>query len=222
VNARTTIVLLICGAGLIAGAGAGVWLFGDHLLLFQSASASLSPDDPAFEARYPVANTDLKQDRDLTAIPIPAPAAPVLPNDMYETAYAWLQAPVTLPRFTTPRAEKPARLFINEMQIAGLRKRLNLTAAQQKYWPPVESALRRVTVQIEDYQKRQKKARDETFDTDSEAVQQLKTAAKALYAQLNGTQKNDLALLARMAGLGPAFAMLTGKAVAKNEPENSR
>ena len=53
-------------------------------------------------------------------------------------------------------------------------------------------------------------------------MQQLQTAGKALYDQLNGTQKNDLALLARMAGLGPAFAMVTGKAVAKNEPENSR
>lgn len=220
-SARTTIVLLICGAGIIAGASAGVWLFGEQPL-FQNASASLSPDNPAFDAPYPVSSTDLKQDRDLTTISMPAPAEPALPNDMYETAYAWLRAPVTLPRFTTPRADKPARLFINEMQIAGIRKRLNLSASQQKYWPPVESALRRVTVQIEDYQKRQKKSRDESFDTGSEAVQQLQTAGKALYNQLNGTQKNDLALLARMAGLGPAFAMVTGKTVAKNEPENSR
>jgi len=33
---------------------------------------------------------------------------------------------------------------------------------------------------------------------------------------------NDIALLVRMAGLGPAFAELTGAKVTRNEPENSR
>ena len=129
--------------------------------------------------------------------------------------------PVTLPRSVTARSEKPSRLFLNDTQIAGIKKRLNLTAAQQKYWPPVESAMREVTLQIEDYQKRLKK-RDDSFDTNSDAIQRLKVATRALYAQLTGQQKNDISLLVRMAGLGPAFAELTGKAVAKNEPENSR
>lgn len=214
---RTTIVLLICAAAIAAGVGG--WLFGEQLFL-QSASASLTPDDPAFDARYPVSNTMTKQDR-VVASPRPPEPADAPPNDMFETARAWMAAPVTLPRSITARSEKPSRLFLNETQIAGIRKRLNLTPAQQKYWPPVETAMREVTLQIEDYQKRLKR-RDDSFDTDSPAIQRLKTATRALYAQLNGTQKNDIALLVRMAGLGPAFAELTGTKAAKNESEDSK
>jgi hypothetical protein len=209
--------VLICAAGIAAGAGG--WLLGEQLF-FQSASASLTPDDPTFDARYPVSNTMTKQDR-VVASPRPAETPDAPPNDMYETARAWMAAPVTLPKSVTARSEKPSRLFLNDTQIAGIKKRLNLTPAQQKYWPPVESAMREVTLQIEDYQKRLKR-RDDSFDTESDAIARLKTATRALYAQLNGTQKNDISLLVRMAGLGPAFSELTGTKAAKNESEDSR
>ncbi|HEX7789780.1 MAG TPA: hypothetical protein VF467_04555 [Afipia sp.] len=212
-------LLLICGAGAIAGVGG--WLLGDQLF-FQSASASLPAEEPLFEARYPVSNVTMKQDRETAAPRAPEPAE-TRPNDMMETARAWLAAPVTLPRAAAiARPEKPSRAFLNDAQIEGIRKRLNLSAAQQKYWPPVEAGLREVTLQIEDYKTRLKKSRDDTFDTDSAAVQRLKTATRALYAQLNGQQKNDITLLVRMAGLGPAFAELTGTKAAKNESEDSR
>lgn len=217
---RTTIVLLTCAAGIAAGVGG--WLLGDQLF-FQRASASLTPDEPpTFDGRYPVSNTMTKQDR-IIASPRPAETPDAPPNDMYETARAWMSAPVTLPRSAmVAKPEKPSRLFLNDTQIAGIKKRLNLTAAQQKYWPPVESAMREVTLQIEDYQRRMKRSRDDTFDTDSAAITRLKTATKALYAQLNGTQKNDIALLVRMAGLGPAFSELTGTKAARNESEDSK
>jgi hypothetical protein len=210
---------LLSGVGTLAAAGG--WIIGDQFF-FQSASASLTPDEPSFEARYPVSNTMIKQDR-IIATPIPAQREePAIPNDMLETARAWLNAPVTLPRRMTAKSEKPSRLFLNDSQIAGIKKRLNLTPAQQKYWQPVENAMREVTLQIEDYQKRLKKDRDDSFDTQSDAIARLKTTTRALYAQLSGTQKNDLALLVRMAGLGPAFAELTGTKAAKNESEDSR
>jgi hypothetical protein len=215
---RTTYLVLIGAAGIAAGVGG--WLLGDQLF-FQRASASLTPGESVFDSRYPVSNVTMKQDRVIVSPRPPEPEAGP-PNDMYETARAWINAPVTLPRSVTARAEKPSRLFLNDTQIAGIKKRLNLTAAQQKYWPPVESAMREVTLQIEDYQKRMKKSRDDSFDTDSPAIQRLKASTRALYAQLNGTQKNDISLLVRMAGLGPAFAELTGAKVTKNEPENSR
>lgn len=216
---RTTYIVLLSGVGILAAAGG--WMIGDQLF-FQSASASLTPDEPSFEARYPVSNTMVKQDR-IIATPIPAQREePAIPNDMLETARAWLNAPVTLPRRMTAKSEKPSRLFLNDSQIAGIKKRLNLTPAQQKYWQPVENAMREVTLQIEDYQKRLKKDRDDSFDTQSDAIARLKTTTRALYAQLSGTQKNDLALLVRMAGLGPAFAELTGTKAAKNESEDSR
>lgn len=203
--------MLICGAVVLAGVGG--WLLGDQLF-FQRASASLTPDDTTpddstpFEQRYPVSNTMTKQDR-VIASPRPAETPDAPPNDMAETARAWMAAPVTLPRAVLARPEKPSRLFLNDAQIAGIKKRLNLNSAQQRYWPPVETALRAVTLQVEDYQKRLKKSRDDSFDTNSAAVTELKAATKALYAQLTGQQKNDIMLLVRMAGLGPAFAELT-------------
>lgn len=216
---RTTYIVLLSGAGVLAAAGG--WLIGDQMF-FQSASASLTGDEPTLNARYPISNTMMKQDRIVVA-PAPAqPEEPAVPNDMLETARAWLNAPVTLPRRQAAKSEKPSRLFLNESQLAGIKKRLNLTPSQQKYWQPVENAMREVTLQIEDYQKRLKKDRDDSFDTESAAIARLKTATRAFYSQLNGTQKNDLALLVRMAGLGPAFAELTGTKVTRNEPENSR
>ncbi len=69
---RTTIVLLTCAAGIAAGVGG--WLLGDQLFL-QSASASLTPDEPALDERYPVSNTMTKQDRVIVS-PAPATATP--------------------------------------------------------------------------------------------------------------------------------------------------
>lgn len=216
---RTTYIVLLSGVGILAAAGG--WLIGDPMF-FQRASASLTPDEPTLNARYPISNSMSKQDR-IVAAPAPAQAEePTVPNDMLETARAWLNAPVTLPRRQIAKSEKPSRLFLNESQIAGIKKRLNLSPSQQKYWQPVENAMREVTLQIEDYQKRMKRDRDDSFDTQSDSIARLKTATRAFYSQLNGTQKNDLALLVRMTGLGPAFAELTGTKMTKNEPENSR
>ena len=215
---RTTYIVLLSGAGILAAAAG--WMIGEQF--FQSASASLTKDERTLNERYPISNTMMKQDR-VIATPVPAEAEqPAVPNDMLETARAWLNAPVTVPRRQASRSEKPSRLFLNDSQIAGIKKRLNLTPAQQKYWQPVENAMREVTLQIEDYQKRLKKDRDDSFDTESDAIARLKTATRAFYAQLNGTQKNDMTLLVRMTGLGPAFAELTGTKVSRNEPENSR
>lgn len=202
---RTLSLLLICGTGVLAAAGG--WLLGERLWS-QDASAALPPAQTA--PVHPAANREVKADRLATREPEPEI------NQVYETAHAWLAAPVTAPR-PAAKPEKPSRLFLNDAQIAGIRKRLNLTPAQQRYWGPVEAALREVTLQIEDYKARLKR-RDDTFDTDSAAIARLKEATRALYAQLTGAQKNDLALLVRMAGLGPAFAELTGaRAAAKGE-----
>ena len=81
--------MLTCGAGILAGVGG--WLLGDQLF-FQQASASLTPDEPAFEARYPVSNTMTKQDR---VIASPAPAESTdggLPNDPFTREYSSVPA----------------------------------------------------------------------------------------------------------------------------------
>jgi hypothetical protein len=119
--------VLLSGAGILAAAAG--WMIGEQF--FQSASASLTKDERTLNERYPISNTMMKQDR-VIATPVPAQTEqPAVPNDMLETARAWLNAPVTLPRRQASRSEKPSRLFLNDSQIAGIKKRLNLTPAQR-------------------------------------------------------------------------------------------
>lgn len=206
---RTTYLLLTCCAGGLAALGG--WWLGDHLF-FQSASASLTKNETEVAAQYPVSNRDIKDDRAITAAPVdPGPVSQIL-----ATANAYLSAPP--PRITTPKPEKPSRLLLSDMQIAGIKQRLRLTAAQERYWPPMEAALRDVMAQIYDYQKRSKKSGDETFDTEGASVARLKETARALFTQLRIDQKNEIMMLARIAGVSSVIADITGgKAVAKND-----
>lgn len=206
---RTTYLLLACCAGGLAAFGG--WWFGDQLF-FQSASASLTKDETEVVAQYPLSNRDIKNDRAIVAAPVdPGPASQIL-----ATANAYLAAPP--PRVATPpKPEKPSRLLLSDMQVAGIKQRLKLSAAQEKYWPPMETALREVMAQIYDYQKRGKKS-DETFDTESASITRLKETARALFAQLRTEQKNEIMMLARVAGVSSVVAEMTGgKAVAKND-----
>ncbi|MEH2510323.1 hypothetical protein V1291_001677 [Nitrobacteraceae bacterium AZCC 1564] len=206
---RTTYLLLICCAGGLAALGG--WRLGDQLF-FQSASASLTKDETEVTAQYPVSNRDVKADRAIVAVPVdPGPVSQTL-----ATANAYLSAPP--PRAPAPKPEKPSRLLLSDMQIAGIKQRLKLTAAQEKYWSPMEAALREVMVQIYDYQKRAKKSGGEAFDTENASVARLKDASRALFAQLRADQKNEIMMLARIAGLSSFVSeAVGGKAVAKNE-----
>jgi len=207
---RTTYLLLACCAGGLAAFGG--WWLGDQLF-FQSASASLTKDETEVVAQYPISNRDIKNDRALVAA---APMDPGLVSQTLATANAYLAAPP--PRIITPKPEKPSRLLLSDMQMAGIKQRLRLTAAQEKYWPPMEAALREVMVQLYDYQKRAKKSADETFDMESASVARLKETARALFAQLRTEQKNEIMMLARIAGVSSVVAEVTGgKAVAKND-----
>jgi hypothetical protein len=59
---------------------------------------------------------------------------------------------------------------------------------------------------------------DETFDTESASVARLKETARALFAQLRTDQKNEIMMLARIAGVSSFISEVVGaKAVAKNE-----
>jgi hypothetical protein len=204
--------LLTCFTGGLAAFGG--WLLGDHLF-FQSASASLTKDEAAALGQYPVANRDGKKDRAAAAAPV-APVDPGPVSQSLATAYAYLSAPP--PRATVAKPEKPSRLLLSDMQIAGIKQRLKLTAVQEKYWSPMESALREVMLQVYDHQKRTKKSGDESFDTESAAIARLKETSKALFTQLRGDQKNEVMMLARIAGLSSVLSEVTGgKAIAKSE-----
>lgn len=91
------------------------------------------------------------------------------------------------------RAQRPANALFNDAQIASIRKRLALTAAQQKHWPPMEEALRRLT----------------WLDTgdgkppllDPESAKPLQEVADRFIAVLTERQKRDIRMLANVGGL---------------------
>jgi len=187
VATRTLSLLLICGPARspprAVGSGERLWP--------QGASAALPPAETAAEPALPVANRDVKA----TASPRPQNRSRDQP--VFETARAWLAAPGDHPA-PAVKPEKPSRLFLNDAQIAGIRKRLNLSRRSSATGAGGGGAARGDAAD-RGLQAAPEAARD-TFDTESAAIMRLKAAARALYAQLNGTQKNDLALLVRMAG----------------------
>lgn len=221
-----SIALTFC-AGLAAIAIG--WYAGNELFVSGEPAAEDSVQDIAEAAAnvsvlvktLPSANRDGKQDKanaendaalrgplssyaDNPPPSVVAMPPPMRPNDVLKGA-------------------KPSRAYLNDTQIAGIKSRLKLSRAQEKYWPPVETSLRGVIAQISDYQARAKRSRDATFDTDSADIQQLKSSAKALYAQLRGDQKSEVITLATMAGMGPIVtaALDPPKPVVREAPKET-
>ena len=95
---------------------------------------------------------------------------------------------------------------LNDAQIASIKKRLNLTAEQEKMWPAVEAALRKIvyTKNAMDPQGHAAQAagmRMVYIDPDSTEIRQLKSAALPLIMRLNDEQKREVKMLAYVMGL---------------------
>ncbi|WP_338632740.1 hypothetical protein [Afipia carboxidovorans] len=120
--------------------------------------------------------------------------ADVSPSMTLETARHFMSAPVVAPAQPPVRA---TNALLDDKQIAALKARLRLTTAQEKYWPPVESALREL-ISAMHVSRRQ----PSSFDADHEAVKRLMAAAGPFLAQLRADQKGQIQSLMRMAGLG--------------------
>jgi hypothetical protein len=91
---------------------------------------------------------------------------------------------------------------LNDGQIASMKRRLGLTPDQEKLWPPVEAALRKIV-----YTKTAANAgashngRTEYVDPNSAEVQQLATAAQPLIRRLNDDHRREVKSLAFVMGL---------------------
>jgi hypothetical protein len=105
--------------------------------------------------------------------------------------------------------EQPA----TAIDVARIKSVLHLTAEQERYWPPVEAALRDIA--------RRQQARDEdagfvrrisrrvvSVVLDSAAIHRLSVAARPLIAVLSDEQKQAASGLAQEMGLGPVVAAL--------------
>jgi len=106
-----------------------------------------------------------------------------------------------------PQLQKPYAL-LSDVQIAGIKERLKLSADQESYWPAVESALRAVARKIHATRKADPKASGVPIDPDAEEVQQLKSAAMPLLFQLREDQKQEVRTLARIIGLEKVASMI--------------
>lgn len=119
-----------------------------------------------------------------------------------------LAAPVAIP--VQPQAKPKLAVkpppqknyaLLSDAQIAAIKGRLNLTAAQESHWPAVEGALRAVARKIHETRQANPAAGSPPIDPESAEVQQLKSAAMPLLFELREDQKREVRSLARIIGL---------------------
>jgi hypothetical protein len=224
-----TIVALICF--LVAGAAATAILGRDSIpvALPQLAFASVASVQTPAAVQAPVSNKENKKDRlavvsyALAAYEPPQTTAAL--SEPLRQAYAsTAPADIGLPKEVAPAAAAPAVLpkpkavakpqpqknyaLLSDVQIAGIKDRLKLSASQESYWPPVETALRAVARKIHAGRQANPTAAGVPIDPESEEVQQLKSAAMPLLFQLREDQKSEVRSLARIIGLEKVAAMI--------------
>ena len=116
---------------------------------------------------------------------------------------------------STSYADEFAGLATHEMaaiDIARVKRVLQLTPDQERYWPPVEAALRDIAHRQEQAEPaglvRRISHRVVSIALDSAAVARVARAARPLIERLNDDQKQGALMLAQEMGLGPVLAAL--------------
>jgi hypothetical protein len=138
----------------------------------------------------------------------PAAAAPAGPKPADPTA-ASAPAKIALASATSkPVAAKPAHrsnAVLNESQIASIKRRLNLTPDQERYWPAVAAELRKM-----EYRKdgSGKTTRTASIDMSKVDVEGLKSAGFPLVMSFSDDQRRELKSLAHILGLESVMAGL--------------
>ena len=224
-----TIVALICF--LVIGAAATAILGRDSIpaALPQLASASVASVQTPAAVQAPVSNRENKKDRlavvSYALAAYEPPQATVTLSEPLRQAYAsTAPADIDLPKELAPVVVAPASppkpkaaakpqpqknyALLSDGQIAGIKDRLKLSASQESYWPPVETALRAVARKIHAGRQANPNAPGVPIDPESAEVQQLKSAAMPLLFQLREDQKSEVRSLARIIGLEKVAAMI--------------
>jgi len=135
-----------------------------------------------------------------------APADIGLPKELAPVVVA--PAPPPKPKAAAKPQPQKNYALLSDVQIAGIKDRLKLSASQESYWPPVESALRAVARKIHAGRQANPTAAGVPIDPESAEVQQLKSAAMPLLFQLREDQKSEVRSLARIIGLEKVAAMI--------------
>ena len=113
--------------------------------------------------------------------------------------------PLPRPRPAQAAAKPRSNAVLNDAQIAGIKKRLNLTPDQERYWPAVEAELRKM-----EYAKRPTAggSRAASVDMSKVNVEGLKSAGYPLVMSFSDDQRRELKSLAHLLGLESAMAGL--------------
>jgi hypothetical protein len=100
----------------------------------------------------------------------------------------------------TAAAARPTRsnAVLNEAQLASIKRRLNLTRDQERYWPRIEAELRKL-----EYKKDANagKGAHAAVDTSKVNVEGLKSVGVPLVMSFNDDQRQELKSLAHLLGL---------------------
>ena len=156
------------------------------------ALASADSGITLFSPRPTYAATDA--DAPVMVEATPKPAAPAAP------AKVALASAVA-----KPPAKPRSNVVLNDSQIAGIKKRLNLTPEQERYWPAVEAELRKM-----EYSKKstQGGSRMASIDMSKFNVEGLKSAGFPLVMSFSDDQRRELKSLAHLLGLESVMAGL--------------
>jgi hypothetical protein len=104
------------------------------------------------------------------------------------------------------------------VDIARVKRVLQLTPDQERYWPPVEAALRGIARRQEGAEPaglvRRISHRVVSIALDSAAVARVARVARPLIERLRDDQKQGALVLAQEMGLGPVLAALNGARLA--------
>jgi hypothetical protein len=205
-----TILALVCF--LVVGAAAASILGRD------SVPSVWSENLPAV-AKAPASNREGKKDKLPLAMASLPPAAdnpqqlpeqlrqafasdsPFSPQPPKIAAPSSIPLPADKPKGAAKPAVQKSYALLSDIQIAGIKERLKLSAAQEQYWPAVETALRAVARKIHASRQANPGATGAPIDPDSTEVSQLKSAAMPLLVQLREDQKREVRMLARIIGL---------------------
>jgi len=111
--------------------------------------------------------------------------------------------PRSRPKLANQLVQKNYSL-LSDMQIAALKGRLQLTSAQEPYWPAVESALRDVARKI--HERRAVPGRQAALSPGE--IEQIKAAVRPLLSRLREDQKREARTLARIIGLEAVASLI--------------
>lgn len=138
----------------------------------------------------------------------PDPSAHARPLAAAEVAPAGAAAaPAKVALAAAPSKPAPARAthrsnaVLSDSQIASIRRRLNLTPEQARYWPAVEAELRKMEYQRDAHGKSTQGTRMASVDLSKVNVEGLKSAGFPLVMSFSDDQRRELKSLAHLLGL---------------------